>query len=56
MTDVLHVTPAQVLAAKLAVELSDEAGEVPDEALNAIASAQVLTEERPDVTTRRPCT
>jgi hypothetical protein len=41
----LYVTPAQVLAAKLAVELSEEAGEEPDEALRAIANAQVITEQ-----------
>jgi hypothetical protein len=33
----LYVTPAQALAAKLAVELSEEDGEVPDEALKAIS-------------------
>jgi hypothetical protein len=42
MSDTLYVTPAQVLAAKLALELSEEAGEVPDEALKAIANAQVV--------------
>ncbi len=41
MSETLYVTPAQVLAAKLALELSEEAGEVPDEALKAIANAQV---------------
>jgi hypothetical protein len=46
MSDTLYVTPAQVLAAKLAVELSEEAGEVPDEALKAIANAQVEADEQ----------
>ena len=45
MSDTLYVTPAQVLAAKLALELSEEAGEVPDEALKAIANAQVVAED-----------
>jgi hypothetical protein len=45
MSDTLYVTPAQVLAAQLAVELSQEDGEEPDEALKAIASAQVLIDE-----------
>lgn len=40
MGDVLQATPAQVLAAKLLVELSEEAGVSPDEALKAIANAQ----------------
>jgi hypothetical protein len=40
MSDTLYVTPAQVLAAKLALELSKEAGEAPDEALEAIANAR----------------
>jgi hypothetical protein len=38
----LHVTSAQVLMAKLAVELSEEDGEEPDEALVAIANAKVV--------------
>jgi hypothetical protein len=42
MSDTLYVTPAQVLAAKLSIELSEEDGEVPDEALKAIANAQVV--------------
>ena len=46
MTDVLHVTAAQVLAAQLAVELCEEAGEAPDEALKAIANAQVATPQQ----------
>jgi hypothetical protein len=45
MSDTLYVTPAQVLAAKLAIELSEEAGQAPDEALKAIANARV---EAPD--------
>lgn len=39
MTDVQYVTPAQVLAAQLSIELAEEAGEVPDAALRAIAQA-----------------
>lgn len=46
MSRTLYVTPAQVLAAKLALELSEEAGEVPDEALKAIANAQVEAVEQ----------
>jgi DNA-binding PadR family transcriptional regulator len=46
MSNTLYVTPAQVLAAKLVVELSEEDGEEPDEALKAIANAQVVTEEQ----------
>jgi hypothetical protein len=42
MSDTLYVTPAQVLAAKLALELNQEAGEPPDEALEAIANAEVI--------------
>lgn len=42
MTKTLQVTPAQVLLAQLAVELSEEEGVVPDEALKAIASAKVV--------------
>jgi hypothetical protein len=42
MSQVLYVTPAQVLAAKLALELSEEAGEAPDEVLKAIANAHVV--------------
>jgi hypothetical protein len=42
MSDTLYVTPAQVLAAKLALELNEEAGEPPDEALQAIANARVV--------------
>ena len=38
MTESLHVTPAQVLLAQLAVELTEEAGETPDDALKAIAA------------------
>ena len=45
MSDTLYVTPAQVLAAQLAVELAEEDGEEPDEALRAIANAQVQTDE-----------
>jgi hypothetical protein len=45
MSDTVYVTPAQVLAAKIALELNEETGEVPDEALEAIANAQVVTEE-----------
>jgi hypothetical protein len=36
------VTPAQVLAAKLALELSEEAGEPPNEVLEAIANARAV--------------
>jgi hypothetical protein len=42
MTQTLHVTPAQVLLAQLAVELSEGAGEEPDEALKAIADLLVV--------------
>jgi hypothetical protein len=42
MSDTLYVTPAQVLAAKLVLELREEAGEPLDEALQAIANAQVV--------------
>lgn len=45
MNQYLHVTPSQVLAAKLALELSKEAGEVPDEALKAIANARVVIDD-----------
>jgi hypothetical protein len=45
VSDTLYVTPAQVLAAKLAVELSEEDGEEPDEALKAIANARVVAED-----------
>jgi hypothetical protein len=45
MSDTLYVTPAQVLAVKLAIQLSEEDGDEPDEALRAIANAQVLAEE-----------
>jgi hypothetical protein len=38
----LYVTPAQVLAAKLDVELREEAGEESDEAIQAIANAYVV--------------
>jgi hypothetical protein len=43
MSDTVYVTPAQVLAAQLAVELSEEDGEEPDEALQAIANATVVS-------------
>lgn len=46
MSETLYVTPAQVLAAKLALELSEEAGEAPDEAIKAIANAQVVAPEQ----------
>jgi hypothetical protein len=46
MSDTLYVTPAQVLAAKLAIELSEEDGEAPDEAIKAIANAQVVAREQ----------
>jgi hypothetical protein len=42
VTEPLHVTAAQVLAAKLDVELSEEAGEEPDDAVEAIADAGVV--------------
>jgi hypothetical protein len=45
MSETLYATPAQVLAAKLAVELSEEEGKEPDEALRAIANATVVSEE-----------
>ena len=45
MSETLYVTPAQVLAAKLAVELSEEEGKEPGEALRAIANATVVSEE-----------
>jgi hypothetical protein len=51
MSDTMYVTPAQVLAAKLAVELSEEAGEVPDEALRAIANAQVVSNDQSSTST-----
>jgi hypothetical protein len=46
MGETLYVTPAQVLAAKLAIELSEEAGQAPDEALKAIANAQELAPQQ----------
>jgi hypothetical protein len=46
VSETLYVTPAQVLAAKLALELSEEAGEAPDAALKAIAHAQVATPQQ----------
>jgi hypothetical protein len=46
VSNTLYVTPAQVLAAQLAVELSGEAGEEPDEALKAIANARVEADEQ----------
>jgi hypothetical protein len=46
MGDTLYVTPAQVLAAKLELELSEEDGETPDEALKAIANAQVVARQQ----------
>jgi hypothetical protein len=46
MGETLFVTPAQVLAAKLAIELSEEAGEAPDEALEAIANALVVARQQ----------
>jgi hypothetical protein len=42
VSEPLHVTAAQVLAAKLDVELSEEAGDEPDEAVEAIAEAGVV--------------
>src|SRR5215212_2775988 len=48
MSNTLYVSPAQVLAAKLAVELREEAGEEPDEALKAIANAEVATDDESD--------
>jgi hypothetical protein len=38
----LYVTPAQVLAAKLDIELGEEEGELPDEAVKAIADLLVV--------------
>jgi hypothetical protein len=46
MSEALYVTPAQVLAAKLALELNKEAGEPPDEALEAIANARVVAPQQ----------
>jgi hypothetical protein len=46
VSNTLYVTPAQVLAAQLAVELSEEDGEEPDEALKAIANAQIVHAEQ----------
>jgi hypothetical protein len=46
MSEALYVTSAQVIAARLALELSEEAGEAPDEALKAIANAQVVAPEQ----------
>jgi hypothetical protein len=46
MSDVLYVTPAQVLAAKLAFKLSQEDGEAPDEALKAIANAPAVAPQQ----------
>lgn len=46
MSETLYVTPAQVLAAKLSLELSEEAGEAPDEAIKAIANAQVVARQQ----------
>lgn len=40
-TVIIRVTPAQVLAAKLSIELAEEDGRVPDEAILAIANAEV---------------
>jgi hypothetical protein len=48
----LYLTRSQVLAAQLAVELSKEDGEEPDEALKAIASEQVLARQ-PSAPTQR---
>lgn len=42
MTQTVHVTPAQVLLAQLAVDLSEGAGEEPDEVLKAIADLLVV--------------
>jgi hypothetical protein len=42
VSEPLYVTPAQVLAAKLEVELSEEAGEESDEAIEAIADAHLV--------------
>jgi hypothetical protein len=42
MSEALYVTPAQVEAAKLILDLNEEAGSPPDEALEAIANAQVV--------------
>jgi hypothetical protein len=47
MGDTLYVTPAQVLAAKLELELSEEDGETPDEALKAIANADKSAPQQP---------
>jgi hypothetical protein len=41
------VTPAQVLAARLAIELSEEDGESPSEALKALADADVAASQPP---------
>ena len=46
MTSTLRVTRAQVLLAQLAVELSEEAGEAPNEALKAIANADVVAPQQ----------
>jgi hypothetical protein len=46
VSETLYVTPAQVLAAKLALELDEEAGEEPGEALTAIANAQVVVPQQ----------
>jgi hypothetical protein len=54
MSNTLYVTPAQVLAAKLAIELSEEDGEEPDEALKAIANAEVVTDESQSATGTQP--
>jgi hypothetical protein len=40
MSDTVYVTPAQVLAAKLLLELREEDGEAPSDALKAVANAQ----------------
>jgi hypothetical protein len=42
VSETLYVTRAQVLAAKLALELNVEAGEPPNEALQAIANAREI--------------
>ena len=45
MTKTVHVRPAHVVLAQLALELSEHAGEKPDEALIAIANARVVAPE-----------
>lgn len=51
MSEALYVTPAQVLAAKLALELNEEAGEPPVKALEAIANARVVAPQQSPPTT-----